>query len=162
VCALSLRQLSCRSAPSRVPMLQLFSCSSSSSSWELDIYLSHGQLITNVVKPGRVTNQDHRFYPSEITTTRIRARGQAFAGFVNWMCVCKFLNNSDPNMRPILRNLVIVVQITPTAIHNIEWRTFIIFACFCFAWVSCQSTISPPVMKKAYQIIDSHGIFLLS
>lgn len=32
----------------------------------------------------------HRFYPSEITTTRIRARGQAFAGFVNWMCVCEF------------------------------------------------------------------------
>jgi hypothetical protein len=32
-----------------------------------------------------------RFYPSEITTTRIRARGQAFAGFVNWMCVCELI-----------------------------------------------------------------------
>lgn len=30
---------------------------------------------------------------------------------------------------------VIVVQITPTAIDNIGWKTFIIFACFCFAWV---------------------------
>jgi hypothetical protein len=28
------------------------------------------------------------------------------------------------------------VQVTPTAIDNIGWRTFIIFACFCFAWVS--------------------------
>lgn len=29
-----------------------------------------------------------RFYPSEISTTRIRARAQAFGGFVNWICVC--------------------------------------------------------------------------
>lgn len=50
------------------------------------------------------------FYPSEVTTTRIRSRGQAFGGFINWMCVFT------------------VVQITPIAIDNIAWRTFIIFA----------------------------------
>lgn len=57
------------------------------------------------------------FYPSEVSTTRIRAYTQAFSGFVNWMCV------------------FVVVQITPIAIQNIQWRTFIIFACFCFAWI---------------------------
>ena len=81
-----------------------------------------------------------RFYPSEISTTRIRARAQAFAGFVNWMCVCKLFQlcgNSSilcPANHPF--RIVIVVQITPIAIQNINWRTFIIFACFCFSWVS--------------------------
>jgi sugar porter (SP) family MFS transporter len=27
------------------------------------------------------------FYPSEVTTTRIRSRGQALGAFINWMCV---------------------------------------------------------------------------
>jgi sugar porter (SP) family MFS transporter len=42
------------------------------------------------------------FYPSEVTTTRIRSRGQALGGFVNWMCVFT------------------VVQITPIAIDSIN------------------------------------------
>jgi len=42
------------------------------------------------------------FYPSEVTTTRIRSRGQALGGFVNWMCVFT------------------VVQITPIAIDSIS------------------------------------------
>jgi Sugar (and other) transporter len=57
------------------------------------------------------------FYPSEVTTTRIRSKGQAIASFINWMCV------------------FIVVQITPRSIDNIGWRTFIIFAVFCAMWV---------------------------
>ena len=55
-------------------------------------------------------------YPSEVTTTRIRSRGQAFSGFINWMCVFT------------------VVQITPIAIKNISWRTFIIFAVLNGCW----------------------------
>lgn len=42
------------------------------------------------------------FYPSEVTTTRIRSRGQALGGFINWMCVFT------------------VVQITPIAIDSIN------------------------------------------
>jgi MFS family permease len=44
------------------------------------------------------------FYPAEISTTRIRSRGQALGSFINWMCVFT------------------VVQITPIAIGNISWR----------------------------------------
>ncbi|KAL1652258.1 hypothetical protein SLS58_000385 [Diplodia intermedia] len=57
------------------------------------------------------------FYPSEVTTTRIRSKGQALGSFVNWMCVFA------------------VVQITPIATQNIKWRTFVIFAIFCALWV---------------------------
>ncbi|KAJ5675770.1 Major facilitator superfamily domain general substrate transporter [Penicillium macrosclerotiorum] len=76
------------------------------------------------------------FYPSEITTTRIRARGQAFAGFVNWMCV------------------FIVVQVTPTAIDNISWRTFIIFACFCFAWIPMVYFFFPETKGLELEDVD--------
>lgn len=58
-----------------------------------------------------------RFYLSEVTTTHIRSKGQAFGGFINWMCV------------------FCVVQITPVAIDNIGWRVFVIFACFCAVWI---------------------------
>ncbi|KAL9115799.1 MAG: hypothetical protein Q9227_000167 [Pyrenula ochraceoflavens] len=58
------------------------------------------------------------FYPSEVCTTRIRSKGQALASFINWMCVFT------------------VVQITPIAIGDIGWRTFVIFAVFNAAWVS--------------------------
>lgn len=42
---------------------------------------------------------------------------QKFGAFINWLSVFA------------------VVQITPIAIDNIGWRTFIIFACFCFTWI---------------------------
>ncbi|KAL1624818.1 hypothetical protein SLS56_007618 [Neofusicoccum ribis] len=48
------------------------------------------------------------FYPSEVTTTRIRSKGQALGSFIN---------------------------ITPIATQNIQWRTFVIFAVFCALWV---------------------------
>ncbi|KAJ5621858.1 hypothetical protein N7528_005090 [Penicillium herquei] len=76
------------------------------------------------------------FYPSEITTTRIRARGQAFAGFVNWICV------------------FIVVQVTPTAIDNISWKTFIIFACFCFAWIPMVFFFFPETKGLELEDVD--------
>ncbi|ETS74271.1 hypothetical protein PFICI_14137 [Pestalotiopsis fici W106-1] len=50
------------------------------------------------------------FYPSEINTTRVRARMQSIASGWNWMAVFA------------------VVKITPIAFQNIGWRTFIIFA----------------------------------
>ncbi|KAF3019706.1 hypothetical protein E8E14_007612 [Neopestalotiopsis sp. 37M] len=50
------------------------------------------------------------FYPSEINTTRVRARMQSIASGWNWMAVFT------------------VVKITPIAFQNIGWRTFIIFA----------------------------------
>ena len=52
------------------------------------------------------------FYPAEVTTTRIRSKGQALGGFTNWMCV------------------FIVVQITPVATQNIQVRSSRIFLLF--------------------------------
>ncbi|KAI4604214.1 hypothetical protein KJ359_000345 [Pestalotiopsis sp. 9143b] len=50
------------------------------------------------------------FYPSEINTTRVRAKMQSIASGWNWMAVFA------------------VVKITPIAFQNIGWKTFIIFA----------------------------------
>jgi len=76
------------------------------------------------------------FYPSEVTTTRIRSRGQALGGFVNWMCVFT------------------VVQITPIAIASIEWRTFIIFAVFCALWVPIVYCFFPETNQLRLEDVD--------
>lgn len=76
------------------------------------------------------------FYPSEITTTRIRSKGQAIASFINWMCVFT------------------VVQITPIAINNIGWRTFIIFAVFCALWVPIVYTFFPETNGLELEDVD--------
>jgi MFS family permease len=75
-------------------------------------------------------------YPSEVTTTRIRSKGQAIGGFINWMCVFT------------------VVQITPIAIENIEWRTFIIFAVFCAFWVPIVYCFFPETNQLNLEDID--------
>lgn len=76
------------------------------------------------------------FYPSEITTTRIRSKGQAIASFINWMCVFT------------------VVQITPIAIANISWRTFIIFAVCCALWVPIVYTFFPETNGLELEDVD--------
>ena len=53
-------------------------------------------------------------YCSEIFGTRLRGYGVGLASATQW-----------------LFNFVIT-KITPAAINNIGWRTFIMFACFCF------------------------------
>ena len=97
------------------------------------------------------------FYPSEVTTTRIRSRGQAFAGyvpsspsqennthptnilshsFINWMCVFT------------------VVQITPIAIASIQWHTFIIFAVFNACWIPIVYAFFPETAGLQLEDID--------
>ncbi|TVY57074.1 Sugar transporter STL1 [Lachnellula cervina] len=76
------------------------------------------------------------FYPSEVTTTRIRSRGQAVGGFVNWMCVFT------------------VVQITPIAIASITWHTFIIFAVFCALWVPIVYCFFPETNQLGLEDVD--------
>ncbi|KAL2110432.1 hypothetical protein VUR80DRAFT_1192 [Thermomyces stellatus] len=50
------------------------------------------------------------FYPTELSTTRVRSKMQAIASGWNWMAVFA------------------VVKITPISFANIGWRTFIIFS----------------------------------
>jgi len=76
------------------------------------------------------------FYPSEVTTTRIRSRGQAAGAFINWMCVFA------------------VVQITPIAIDSIQWKTFIIFAVFCGLWVPIVYCFFPETNQLLLEDID--------
>lgn len=76
------------------------------------------------------------FYPSEVTTTRIRSRGQALGAFINWMCVFT------------------VVQITPIAIGSIGWKTFIIFAVFCACWVPIVYCFFPETNQLMLEDID--------
>ncbi|RFU30784.1 hypothetical protein B7463_g5557, partial [Scytalidium lignicola] len=76
------------------------------------------------------------FYPAEISTTRIRSRGQAIGSFINWMCVFT------------------VVQITPIAISNISWHTFIIFAVFNAFWVPIVYCFFPETNQLELEDID--------
>ncbi|KAK9319983.1 general substrate transporter [Lipomyces orientalis] len=57
------------------------------------------------------------FYPSEINTTRYRARMQAISSAWNWMFV------------------FVVVKITPIALQNIGWRIFVVFAVLNFVFI---------------------------
>ncbi|KAF3007647.1 hypothetical protein E8E13_008698 [Curvularia kusanoi] len=56
-------------------------------------------------------------YPSEILPLRLRQRGSSISTAANWICN------------------YIIVQITPPAINNIGWRTYIIFAVLNALWV---------------------------
>lgn len=62
-------------------------------------------------------NQNHKVYPSEILPLRLRQRGSSISTASNW--ICNYL----------------IVQITPPAISNIGWRTYIIFAILNTLWV---------------------------
>ena len=71
-----------------------------------------------------------------MTTTRIRSKGQAFASFVNWLSV------------------FVVVQITPSAIDHISWRTFIIFAIFNACWVPIVYCFFPETAQLELEDVD--------
>ncbi|KAJ3763531.1 general substrate transporter [Lentinula raphanica] len=71
-----------------------------------------------------------------ISTTRIRARGSAISSFFNWMCVFA------------------VVQMTPPAIANIDWRVFIIFAVFNACWVPIVYFFFPETRGLELEEID--------
>ena len=55
---------------------------------------------------------------------------------MNWMCVFT------------------VVQITPIAIDNIDWRTFVIFAVFCALWVPIVYFFFPETNQLQLEDID--------
>ncbi|EGO02899.1 hypothetical protein SERLA73DRAFT_165828 [Serpula lacrymans var. lacrymans S7.3] len=75
-------------------------------------------------------------YPAEISTTRIRARGSSLSSSFNWLCTFT------------------VVQITPIAIANIDWRVFVIFAIFNALWVPLVYIFFPETQGLELEDID--------
>ncbi|KAG7699352.1 hypothetical protein KL950_000791 [Ogataea haglerorum] len=76
------------------------------------------------------------FFPAELNGTRLRSRVQAIASFINWLSVFA------------------VVQITPKAINNIGWRTFIIFAILNFTWIPIVFCFYPETKGLELEDID--------
>lgn len=76
------------------------------------------------------------FYPSEINTTRLRSCGMAIGSAFNWLAVFA------------------VVEITPIAIDNIDWRVFIIFAVFNGLWGPIVYCFFPETMGLELEDID--------
>lgn len=76
------------------------------------------------------------FYPSEINTTRLRSRGMAIGSAFNWLAV------------------FIIVEITPIAIENIGWKTFIIFAVFNGCWTPIVYFFFPETANLELEDID--------
>jgi hypothetical protein len=64
-------------------------------------------------------------YPSEILPLKARQKGSSISTAANW--ICNF----------------IIVYITPPAIHNIGWRTYIIFAVLNTTWVPIVVSFLP-------------------
>lgn len=66
-------------------------------------------------------------YPSEVLPLRLRQRGSSISTGANW--ICNFL----------------IVYITPPAIRDIGWKTYIIFAVLNAVWVPIM--VGPPRSK---------------
>ena len=78
-------------------------------------------------------------YPSEILPLRLRQRGSSVSTASNW--ICNFL----------------IVQITPPAIQNIGWKTYVIFAILNATWVPIIYVFYPET--KGLELEDVDRIF---
>ena len=76
-------------------------------------------------------------YPSEILPLRLRQRGSSISTAANWIWS------------------YVVVQITPPAIANIGWRTYIIFAVLNATWVPIIYIFFPETKGLELEEIDS-------
>lgn len=75
-------------------------------------------------------------YPSEILPLRLRQRGSSISTAANWICN------------------YIIVQITPPAIANIGWRTYIIFAVLNATWVPIIYLFFPETKGLELEDVD--------
>ena len=73
-------------------------------------------------------------YPSEILPLKARQKGSSISTAANW--ICNF----------------IIVYITPPAIRNIGWKTYIIFGVLNTVWVPI--IVSPFQRRKKIQLVD--------
>lgn len=75
-------------------------------------------------------------YPSEILPLRLRQRGSSVSTAANWICN------------------YIIVQITPPAINNIGWKTYIIFAILNALWVPIIYLFFPETKGMELEDVD--------
>ncbi|RMZ84438.1 hypothetical protein DV738_g831, partial [Chaetothyriales sp. CBS 135597] len=75
-------------------------------------------------------------YPSEILPLRLRQRGSSVSTASNW--ICNYL----------------IVQITPPAIQNIGWKTYIIFAILNALWVPIIFIFFPETKGLELEEVD--------
>ncbi|KAJ4417353.1 hypothetical protein N0V82_006217 [Gnomoniopsis sp. IMI 355080] len=75
-------------------------------------------------------------YPSEVLPLRLRQRGSSISTGANW--ICNFL----------------IVYITPPAIRNIGWKTYIIFAVLNATWVPIMYLFYPETKGLALEDVD--------
>ncbi|RMZ88198.1 hypothetical protein DV736_g4588, partial [Chaetothyriales sp. CBS 134916] len=75
-------------------------------------------------------------YPSEILPLRLRQRGSSVSTASNW--ICNYL----------------IVQVTPPAIHNIGWKTYIIFAILNTLWVPIIYLFFPETKGLELEEVD--------
>jgi len=81
-------------------------------------------------------------YPSEILPLRLRQRGSSISTGTNW--IMNFL----------------IVYITPPAIRNIKWRTYIIFAVLNATWVPIMYLFYPgKSLLRTYMFITAANKF---
>jgi hypothetical protein len=82
-------------------------------------------------------------YPSEILPLRLRQRGSSISTGTNW--IMNFL----------------IVYITPPAIRNIKWKTYIIFAVLNATWVPIMYLFYPgkplPQLYNVHARYSHHG-----
>lgn len=76
-------------------------------------------------------------YPSEILPLKARQKGSSISTAANW--ICNF----------------IIVYITPPAIRNIGWKTYIIFGALNAAWVPIIVSATDRGRSSFKQIADS-------
>lgn len=75
--------------------------------------------------------------PSEILPLHIRTRGSALSTASNW--ICNFA----------------VVKLTPSALHNIGWKTYVIFTIFNAAWVPVIYVFLPETRGLTLEAVDA-------
>lgn len=89
---------------------------------------------------------------SEILPLRLRQRGSAISTAANW--ICNYVSGFGVCSLARLIFIKIIVQITPPAISNIGWRTYIIFAILNATWVPIIYLFFPETKGLELEDVD--------